>query len=115
MDERLKKAIEISHLSTVMSNQKRLLVEKFCSGIKFYKNGGDFTVTPELINFTQNILNRGKESVILIDSKNVPIKIENLEEFVDDIYDVYFNETNSYYNEYQQLTKSRSIQSIIDE
>jgi hypothetical protein len=114
MDEKLKKALEISNLSTVLNDQKRLLKESFLDKIVIYKNGGIFTISPELINFTQNALNRDLTSVVLVDDNTLPVEITDLEEFVDDIYDIYFTATNKYYQDYKELTKNRSVEKIIN-
>jgi hypothetical protein len=114
MDERLQKALEISNLSTIIKDKKRLLKEQFYDKIVIYKNGGIFTISPELINFTQNLLNREVESVILIDDNELPVNITDLDDFVSDIYDVYFSATNKYFQDYQELIKNRSAEKIIN-
>jgi len=114
MDERLKKALEISNLSTVITDKKRLLKEQFFDKIVIYKNGGTFTITPELINFTQNLLNRELDTVVLIDDNTLPINITDLEDFVSDLYDTYFTATNKYFQDYQELIKNRSVDKIIN-
>lgn len=114
MDERLKKALEISNLSTVLNDQKRLLKERFFDKTIIYKNGGTFTINPELINFTQNALSRELDSIVLVDDNTLPVEITNLDEFVDEIYDIYFSATNKYYQDYKELTKNRSVEKIIN-
>jgi len=114
MDERLKKALEISNLSTVINDKKRLLKEQFLDKIIIYKYGGIFTITPELINFAQNLVDRDLETVVLIDDNELPVNILDLEEFVSDLYDTYFSATNKYFQDYQELIKNRSAEKIVN-
>jgi hypothetical protein len=115
MDERLKKALEFSHLSTLISNQKRLLQEKFFYENVIYKNGGTFTINPELINFAQNALSKDQDSFIFLDDNNLPILIDNLENFVEELYDIYMTSLNEYYQEYQSLIRKRSAVKLLDD
>ena len=114
MDERLKKALEISNLSTVINDKKRLLKEQFLDKVIIYKNGGTFTITPELINFTQNLMDRGLDSAVLVDDNTLPVNIADLEDFVDYLYDTYFTASNKYFQDYQELIKNRAVDKIID-
>jgi hypothetical protein len=51
MDERLEKALDISNYMVTLNNQKRLLKEQYAENLVFYHNGGQFTITQELISF----------------------------------------------------------------
>jgi len=51
MDKRLEKALEFSNYMVTLNNQKRILKEKFRENIVHYHNGGQFTVTQDLITF----------------------------------------------------------------
>jgi hypothetical protein len=54
------------------------------------------------------------EGVPLIDSNENPILIENLEDFRDEILDRYYTTTLEYYEQYQELKKSRSVEKLLD-
>ena len=54
------------------------------------------------------------ENVPLIDSNENPIMIEDLEKFRDDIFDRYYDTTLEYYQEFQELKKSRSVEKLLD-
>ena len=45
-----------------------------------FPNNGMFIADPTTIAYTKALIDRGYENAIIIDSKEVPIKIENLEE-----------------------------------
>jgi hypothetical protein len=54
------------------------------------------------------------EGIPLIDSNENPILIDNLEDFRDEILDRYYTTTLEYYEQYQALKKSRSVEKLLD-
>jgi hypothetical protein len=115
VDERLKKALDISNYMVTLNNQKRLLKEKFYEDLIFFTDGSQFLVTQNLITFVKMLIDSGYDTdIVLIDDNDIPVKIENLENFYQDILDVYFTSANFYMNEYEKLKKSRSIEKIVN-
>ena len=82
MDERLKKALDISNYMVTLNNQKRLLKDKFYENSVHYCNGGQFSVTKELISFCFSLKYAGQEYTVLIDDNDIPIEIDDLEKFL---------------------------------
>lgn len=114
MDERLEKALDISNYMVTLNNQIRLLKEQYQENLVHYYNGGQFTITQQLISFCQNLISMNQTSTILIDDNNLPIEVEDLEKFANDLYSKYFEASNRYLVEYNKLKKNRSIESIMD-
>tara|TARA_X000000950_G_C13540369_1_gene507357 strand:- start:214 stop:561 length:348 start_codon:yes stop_codon:yes gene_type:complete len=114
MDERLDKALEFSAYMDTLNNQKRLLKEKFLENNVYYHNGGRFTIKPELINFCYTLVQIGKTSVVLIDDNDIPVEIENIEEFFEKVADLYYENTNQYVADYTELKNKRSVEGLID-
>lgn len=114
MDERLEKALEFSNYMITLSNQKNLLKEKFYEEIVLYTQGAQFTVTKDLINFVNFLLEREIKEFVIIDDNDLPIKITNLEEFLDNLLDTYFSAANEYFNEYEELKKQRSVEKLVN-
>lgn len=113
MDERLVKALDISNYMVTLNNQRRSLKEKFMADLIFYQNGGSFSVSKELINFTKTLVDYDNDTdVVLIDDNNIPILIEDLKEFLSKIINIYFVASNEYYTEYEKLKKNRSVERI---
>jgi hypothetical protein len=113
MDERLTKALEFSNFMVTLNNQRRALKEKFFSDTVFYHNGGSFSITKELINFVKTMIDTGNDTdVVLIDDKDIPISVEDLNDFLSKILDIYFTASNSYYTEYQKIKSNRSVEGI---
>lgn len=114
MDERLEKALDISNYMVTLNNQKRLLNEQYQENLVYYHNGGQFTITQELISFCQSLITMNQTSTILIDDNNLPVEIENIESFAMDLYSNYFEAANQYLVEYNKLKVNRSVESIMD-
>ena len=112
MDQRLKKAIDFSNYAVTLSNQKRILNEKFKESCVYYFNGSQFTITQEIIGFCQALAHN--TSIILIDDNGIPVKIDNLLSFTADIIEIYTNASNEYLDEYNELKKSRSVEKLIN-
>jgi len=114
MDERLEKALEFSNYMITLSNQKRILGEQFNENVIYYFNGGEFTASPELMSFCQCLLFRSQTDTILIDNNGLPVEIENLQLFSDNIASIYYTASNKYLTEYNKLKKNRTVSGIID-
>lgn len=114
MDERLQKALDHSNYMITLNNQKRLLKEQYQENLVYYFNGGQFTVTQQLISFCQSLVSMDQESTILIDDNDLPIAVDNISTFTKEILTKYFESSNSYLNKYNNLKKNRSVESIMD-
>jgi hypothetical protein len=115
MEEQLKKALDFSNYRQTFSIQRRTLKEKIEAKLTYGCNGGIFKIDRSLITFVQLLIDQGRFSgVPLIDSNENPILIDNLETFRDEILDRYFTATLEYYEQYQDLKKSRSVEKLLD-
>jgi hypothetical protein len=114
MDERLKKALDFSNYMITLNNQKRLLKEQYQQNLIHYFNGGQFTISQQLISFCTSLLNLGQTSTILVDDNDMPVEIEDLQSFTDDILDAYWNAANKYLSEYQNIKKNRSVSGLVE-
>ena len=94
MDERLEKALDMSNYMVTLNNQKRLLNEQYKENLIYYFNGGQFTVTQDLISFCQSLVSMDQEESVLIDDNNIPISIDNLQDFTKNVHSTYFVASN---------------------
>lgn len=114
MDERLKKALDFANYRQTFTVQRKTLKEKIDAQLTYGFNGGLFKIDQTLINFVHTLKQFNRtENVVLLDSNENPILIENLEEFEEEIFDRYFTATNEYYEEYKKLKSSRSVEKLI--
>lgn len=114
MDERLQKALDISNYMVTLNNQKRILKEQYQENLIYYFDGGQFTITQQLISFCQSLISMNQDSTILIDDNGMPVEIEDLQSFAANVYSKYFEASNRYLTEYNQLKSKRSIESIMN-
>jgi hypothetical protein len=115
MQEQLKKALEFSQYKQTLSIQRKLLKEKIEAKLTFGFGGGIFKIDRTLITFVQMLVDQGRTAgVILLDQNENPILVEDLESFKDEILDRYFTSTNEYFEQYQALKKSRSVEKLLE-
>jgi len=113
MDEKLSKALEFANYTRTFNDQRRLLKEKFIDSMIYFTAGGQFTVTPGLISFV-NILLETNDSAVLLDDNENPINVEDLKKFSIEILDLYFQNTNEYYQSLHNLKSKRSIEKLVE-
>jgi len=114
MQEQLKKALEFSNYKQTFSIQRKVLKERTDAKLTFGFNGGIFKINRELITFVQMLLDQQRSAgVVLLDQNENPILVEDLQAFQDEILDRYFSATNEYFEQYQILKKSRSVEKLL--
>lgn len=114
MDERLQKALDVSNYMFAFNNQKRLLKEQYQENLVHYYQGSQFTITQELISFCQSLISMNQTGTILLDDNEHPTEIEDLSQFLSNLYSQYFKAANRYLVEYNKLKVNRSVESILD-
>lgn len=114
MDERLKNAIDFSNYMITLNNQKRILKEQYQNDLIYYYNGGQFLVSKELVSFCQALLSLDQPSCVLVDDNGIPIEVDDLSEFTNNIIVVYSKASNKYLLEYNKIKSNRKIEGIID-
>ena len=114
MDDRLVSALDFSNYMITLNNQKRILREQYQNDVVHYYNGGQFTVTQQLVSFCQSLLALEQASTILIDDNDIPIEIDDLQKFADTLVSVYWKAANRYMTEYNKLKSNRTVEGIVD-
>ena len=115
MDEKIEKAFAVANYMSTLSNQRRIILEEYNQKLVYYINGSTFKVTPELVNFTKTIIDLGHLSdVAFIDANNFPVVINNVQEFFDDIVEVYFSAINEYSAKFAEIKSKRKIADIVE-
>ena len=115
MDDQLKRALDFSNYRQAISIQRKALKEKIEAKLTYGCNGGIFKIDRSLITFVQMLIDQGRlQGVPLLDTNETPILIDDLPAFRDEILDRYYTSTLEYFEDYQKLKKSRSVDKIID-
>ena len=113
-DQRLEKALEFANYRQTLANQKQILKDRCASQLNYAYNGGLFTIDNALISFIGIFVNKGKKSMVVLDSNNSPIDIENLEEFFEHITSRYFESVNEYHRQDQDLAHKRKTVKLVE-
>lgn len=114
MDERIEKAFEVANYMATLSNQRRIILEEYKQKLIFYINGATFIVSPELITFTKTLIDLGYDkNASFVDSKNLPVLIEDVQDFHDTIVLIYFQALNEYSVKYADISNKRNVQDIV--
>lgn len=115
MDAILSKALEFSNFQNSLALQRKSLKERSESRLILGHAGGLFKIDQSLISFLQTLILKGRDTnVVILDSNNNPILIENLESFLDEVLARYYEVTLEYYEEYQKIKSKRSVEKLID-
>lgn len=114
MEEQLQKAFEIANYMTTLAGQKRVLLEEFQQNTVYFHNGSTFKATKELINFVNTLIQLDQKDAVLIDDNNIPVDIQDLPKFLEQIMHTYTYASNTYFTKYQQLKTARSVESLLD-
>lgn len=109
MDPELLDAYEFGKVTRTIQNQRDLIKSKTKSKLHYSKNGSLFYINPELILFVKMNLELGKNELILLDKNENLSKVENLQEFYDDIVGRYHEVLNEMYYEYEKVSKVRDL------
>ena len=115
MNPILQQALDFSNYRQTLAIQRKTLKEQMAGKLTYAVNGGIFKVDRVLINFVQLLIDQGRSSgIVLLDQNENPILIEDLEKFKDEIFDRYFSVTLEYYEKFQKIKSSRSVEKLLD-
>lgn len=113
MSAKLTKALEFANYRVTLNNQQQALRTRTQNLLSYSINGGTFTIDRELITFCKLLLDSKKKQAVLLDIYENPIQID-LKEFYEEILSRYFEVTNDYYAEYENLKKARKVHRVVD-
>ena len=77
-------------------------------------NKGVFIADMKTIGFVNALLTVSKKSAIIVDTKETPIEVSDLTEFLDLLVGAYTEATNEYKIQIDKLNKARNIKTIMD-
>ena len=116
MQDQLKQALEFANYRQTFSIQRKILKEKISAKLTLGYNGGLFHIDQTLLTFVEMLLVKGRiNGVVLLDTNGNPILIDDLEAFRDQCFDRYLETTNEYFEQDQNLKKSRSVEKLLEQ
>ena len=114
MDERLEKALEFANYRITLGNQKRTLKQRTQVLQTVHYAKGVFFADSVTISFVKTLHDMGRTQAILIDTKENPIQIDNLNEFLETLVSAYTEASNAYKVQAEKIKKARNIKSLMD-
>lgn len=115
MDERLKKALDVANLMVTYNSQRELIKQEFYESCLYHEEGHRFTINRELINFLTTLINMGhNEEIVILDDFENPFMIPNLKDFLDKVFTIYIEATNTYYHKFIDLKSKRSVSKLME-
>jgi hypothetical protein len=114
MDERLEKALDFANYRQTLANQKRNIRSRMQMLQTVHYNNGSFIADAITIGLVNGLVTANKKSAILIDTKETPIKIEDLSEFCNLLIEKYTEATNEYLTLLDKVNKARNIKKLMD-
>jgi hypothetical protein len=113
MSAKLTKALEFANYRVTLNNQQAALRAKTEALLSYSINGGTFTIDRELLTFCKMLLDNKKKQAVLLDIYKNPVQVE-LKLFYEEILSRYFEVTNEYFVEYENLKKARQVNRVVD-
>ena len=96
---------------TTFLQQKKIIEQQFRDQCIISENGGMFFVTAD---FLASIKNIKETDQWILDMNQNPILIQNVANFYDRAYNVYYTALADFGNSYNQLKSQRSVESILE-
>jgi hypothetical protein len=91
-----------------------LLSEKYQEELIYFYNGSQFSITRELITFTNVMVTANQDEVVIADDNNIPCLVEDINAFYNEIINIYTLASNNYHSAYLKLKKNRSVEKLVD-
>jgi hypothetical protein len=113
IDKRLEDALANSNYRITLNLQKQNAKLKLERDLTYATNGGIFSVSPELISFVHTLISMGKENGILLDVNKNPVELPNLQEFLDNLIERYYECMNEYLVEFKSIQKARTTKALV--
>jgi len=113
MDEKLKAALDTANYMVTYNNQREMIKQEIKELLLYHENGHRFTINRELINFLNTVINMGHDEMVILDDFENPYMVDNTKKFLENIFGVYVESSNSYYYKFTELKKNRSIEKIV--
>jgi|TARA_Y100000389_G_scaffold27087_1_gene23230 hypothetical protein len=114
MDERLERALEFANYRITLSNQKRNIRTRMQILQTVHYNKGSFLADPITIGLVNALISAGKTAGIMVDTKENPINIEDLQDFQNTLIESYTEASNEYKVQIDKVNKARNIKKLMD-
>lgn len=114
MDSRLENALDFANFRMILSTRQKNLKRLFDNKLLFHYNSGIFKATPEFLAFLVTVIMRERQGgFIFIDQNDIPIHVENLDDFYNEAFKKYKTAIKQYYESHKKLNEAREIRKAV--
>lgn len=113
MDKEFEEAVNQSNYRAIFENQKEKLKEILQGQLLYSYNGGQFQLNALLFSEILLHLSEEKTQHTILDMHLLPIRIDNLEDFLKNIRSQQTEAINKYISEIAKLKRSRRIETLV--
>jgi hypothetical protein len=105
----LEQALSFANYQNTLTQQRKLLTQKFQEATMMAYNGGLFKITLEFISAIKSL-----QPKYILDSNNNPIKIDDYDTFISEAELVYSVAVEEYGTEFSALRLKRNVKSLVN-
>jgi UDP-N-acetylglucosamine pyrophosphorylase len=113
MDTRLQKALDLSSSLEMITNQRNQAVTKYKQNQILFYNGGTFLADLNFLSAIAALKTFSDIEHIVIDSNNIPIKINDIEEFYFLVQSKIVESSRQYYQDWEEIKKLRTPEALL--
>lgn len=114
MDKRLDQALDFSNFRNILLTRQKNLKVLMGNKLTLVYNNGVFKVDKDLISFIDVLIKAKRSEFIFIDSNDIPVLIEDIDDFREKVFSKYESALYQYFKSYQKLSEARDIRKVID-
>lgn len=114
MDKRLEKALDYSNFRMILATRQKNLKVLMENRLNLSYQDGLFKINKEMLSFIGVLLINGAKETVIIDVNDIPILIEDLEDFGKKASETFGKAIEEYYESYKKLDQARDIRKVID-
>jgi hypothetical protein len=104
--ESIQQIIDVSDKLQILNKQKLRAIERFESNTTLGYNSGLFSVSTHLLTYVNYLLHcKRTHDVVVLDTNNLPVLIEDVTDFNKHIQDAYYTALDIYHNDISELNR----------
>ena len=108
VDDKLAQALEASNYRLTLNIQRENSKLKLKTHLTYSMNGGIFRISQDFISFIFALSQGKKNSAVVLDINDNPIKIDDLSDFYEEVISIYQEGMNEYLSEFEKFKSLRT-------
>lgn len=115
MEEKLAQILKVADYRQSLAIKRKTLKEKIAGKLTYGHSGGVFKIDQSLILFVQFLIDQERTTnVVMLDQNDNPILVPDLLKFKEEIMERYFTSLFEYYEQFELIKKSRTVEKLLE-